>query len=113
MHKADEVAPVIAMLDRSDGALPGQRPDPAQNWLQTNAVFVNGPELDSRLGKGRRDRAQERAQMLLEVGLGLRVGLHMARPRHPQPCPEAPQVGPAELATDASAELLADPRGNR
>src|SRR5262249_32618814 len=41
-----------------------------------------------------------RTQLLLEVGLGLQIGLHMARAGHPQPCAQAPQVGPAELTTD-------------
>jgi len=51
--------------------------------------------------------------MLFEVCLGLRVGLHMAWAGRPQSCPEAPQVRPAELTTDVSAETLADPGGDR
>ena len=51
--------------------------------------------------------------MLLEVVLGLRVGLHMARARHPQPCTQTTEVGPSELATDVSAQSLADPGGDR
>jgi len=113
MHEADDVAPFIAMLDRSDGALAGKRPDPLQNWLEPDPVFVNRPELDGRLGIGCRHRAQQRTQMLPEVFWGLRVGLHIARAGHPQPCAQAPQVHPAELTTDASAETLADPGGDR
>ena len=55
MHEADEVAPIISMLDRSAGALAGQRPDFAQDGLEPNAVFVNCPELDSRVGEGGSD----------------------------------------------------------
>ena len=50
--------------------------------------------------------------MLLEVRLGLRVGLHMARAGHSQTCPETTQIGPAKLATDTSSEALTDPGGD-
>src|SRR5690348_1707461 len=79
MHEADEVAPVVAMLGRgetSPGALAGearQRPDLAQQWLELNAVFVDGPQFNGRVGEGHSHRAQEQAQ-------------------HPQPCAQAPQV---------------------
>jgi hypothetical protein len=75
-------------------------------------VFIDCPQLNGRVWEGRRHRALQRAQPLLEVRLGLRVGLHMARAWHPQTCPEAPQVDPAELATDVSSEPLANPGGN-
>jgi hypothetical protein len=58
MHEANQIAPGIAMLDRGELALTGQRPDLVQDGLQTNAVFVNGPELDARLRKGHRPRAR-------------------------------------------------------
>jgi hypothetical protein len=51
--------------------------------------------------------------MLLEVGLGLRVGPHMAWAGHPHPCAQAPQVGPANLTIDVSAQTLADPGDDR
>src|SRR5690349_12299230 len=51
--------------------------------------------------------------MLLEVGLGLRVGLYMARAGHPQTGTRAPQVRPAKLTADTSTETLADPGGDR
>src|SRR5215469_984775 len=113
MHKADDVAPGIAMFDGRDGTLPGQRPDPTQDGLQTNPMFVDRPQLDGCLWKCRRHLPQQRAQALLEVGLCLRVGLHMTRTGHSQPCTKTSQVGPAELTTDASTESLADPGGNR
>jgi hypothetical protein len=68
------------MLDRGERALPRgcrQRPDLAQDGLQTNALFVNGPhspELDGCLREGRRHLAQQRTWALLEVGLCLRLG---------------------------------------
>jgi hypothetical protein len=113
MHEADDVAPRIAMLDRGDGALARERPGLAQNGLEANAMFVHGPQLDGRVGKGRRHLPQQRGQMLLEVGLGLRVGSHVTRPRDTQACAQTPQVGPAELTTDTATETLADPGGDR
>lgn len=59
------------MLDQGKWTLTRQRPDLAQNWLQTNEVFVNGSELDDRLGEVRRHLAQQRTLLLLEVGLGM------------------------------------------
>ena len=70
-------------------------------------MFVDRPELDGGLGEGRRHLALEGPQALRDVRLGQRVGLHMAG--HTQTCAEAPQVGPAQLTTDWSCELLTDP----
>jgi hypothetical protein len=51
--------------------------------------------------------------MLLEVRLGLRVNVHVTGTRHSQPCPEAPQIRPAELTADLSSEAPADPGSDR
>jgi hypothetical protein len=44
MHKADEVAPVVAMLDGGIGALTGQGSDFLQDRLELDAVFVDRPQ---------------------------------------------------------------------
>jgi hypothetical protein len=75
-------------------------------------MFVNGPQLNGRSGKGGGPLPQQRTQMLLEVRLRLRVGAHVAWPRHTQTGAEPPQVDPAELATDGAAKTLADPGGD-
>jgi hypothetical protein len=55
-----------------------------QDGLEPDAMLVDGPQLDARLWEGGRDRTHERAQVLLEVDLGLRIGLHMTWSRlHP------------------------------
>jgi hypothetical protein len=72
------------MLDRSDGPLASERPDLAQEGLEPGPVFVHCPQLDGRLGKGGRHRAQQRTQPLLKGGLGLRISPHMARAGHAQ-----------------------------
>jgi hypothetical protein len=116
MHQADHVAPGIALLDQGNGALAGgcrQRPDFAQDGLQTDAVFVDGPPFDGCLGEGRRHRAQQRTHALREVSLGLQVGLHMAWAGHPQTCAQTTEVGPAKLTTEVTAETLAHPGGDR
>ena len=113
MDKADEVAPLVAMLDRRDGRWPSRAPDLAQDRFQPNAVFVDGPQLDGRVGEGRRDLAQQWAQTLLEVRLRLRVGLHMARARHSQTCAQPPQIDPTQLTTDGRPRRCAHPGGDR
>ena len=57
MDEPDEIAPVVAMLNGSQGTLPGQSPDFAQDGLQANAVFIHGPELDDTVRKCRGDLA--------------------------------------------------------
>jgi hypothetical protein len=59
MHKADEVAPGKAVVDQGNGPLADGSPDPTQQGLEADAVFIDGPQLDLRLGKGGRDGAYE------------------------------------------------------
>ena len=47
MHEDDEVAPVVAWLDRP---LPRQRPDALEQRFDANAVFIGGPHLNRRVG---------------------------------------------------------------
>jgi hypothetical protein len=64
MNEPDHVAPLITMLHRRDGTLAGQCPDLAQDGLEPDPMFVDRPELDARVGEGRRHRAQLWAQTL-------------------------------------------------
>jgi hypothetical protein len=61
MHKAHEVAPLIPMLDRSEGTLVVQSPDLAQDGFQANAMLVHGPQLNRGVRKGRRHLTQQGA----------------------------------------------------
>src|SRR5260221_2352265 len=65
VHEADEVAPVIAVLHRGAGPPPVEAPHLLEDRLQADAVLIDGPELDTRLGKGGRDRLDERADGFL------------------------------------------------
>lgn len=86
MHKTDEVAPRIPMLDWSErllGTLAGdsrQRSGLLENRLEPDAMPIDGPQLDGRQWKGRCHLPKQRTQMLLEVGLSHRVSSHVARP---------------------------------
>ena len=71
MDKADQIAPLVAMLDRGEWTLPVETPDFAQDGFEPNAMFVHGPQLNPRLREGRRHLAQQRAQTRLEVRLRL------------------------------------------
>ena len=83
MDEADQVSPLVAVLDRSQGALAVKTPDLVQDRFEPNAVFIHGPQLNLRLREGCRDLAQEGAQTRLEVSLRLRVSVDMARAWHP------------------------------
>ena len=67
MDKPHEIAPREAVTDDGSRPLSPQRPDAAQHWLEANAVLVGGPELDLRLGMGRRYGADERADLFLNA----------------------------------------------
>jgi len=67
MDKADEVAPGEAVLHSGSGALPDWRPDPPEQRLQTDPMFVGGPQLDLGSRKRGGDRLQERSSLFLQV----------------------------------------------
>src|SRR3954453_10848888 len=49
LHEGGDVEPLVAVVAQCDGPLPLGRPDPAQDRLQPNAVFVGGPDLNRRV----------------------------------------------------------------
>jgi hypothetical protein len=65
MDEAEEVAPVVAVLDRSAGPPPVEAPDLLEDRFQADAVLVDRPELDARLREGGRDRLDERPNVFL------------------------------------------------
>jgi hypothetical protein len=75
-------------------------------------MLIDGPQLDSRVWKGRGHLAQERAQVLLELRLGLRVSLRMTRPRCQPAGAEPSQKAPAQLTADLTSQTLAEPGGH-
>src|SRR5260370_22922174 len=87
------------MLNGGDGALAGKRPDPFQDRLESNAMFVDGPQLNGRLWQRCGPPAPQGAPALLEVRLGLWVGAGMARARHTPTGATAPPGNPAPPPT--------------
>ena len=78
MDEADEIAPLVAVLHGSEGALAVETPHLVQDRLQPDAVFVDRPELDAaRAGRRSRPRAAA-ASAFFEGLLRHRIGLHMA-----------------------------------
>jgi hypothetical protein len=61
MDEADEVSPLIAMLNGGERALLVKAPHLAQDRFQPNAMLVDCPEFNRRLREGGGDLAQERA----------------------------------------------------
>lgn len=95
MHKPDEIAPVIAVLDGRNGPLTVETPDFVEDRLQSDAVLIGRPEFDLRVREGGRDRAEERSELFLNAscsagsvctwqGRGLRR-LPSSRTRYAQP----------------------------
>ena len=95
MDKADQIPPLIPMLDRRERALSVETPDLVQDRFQADAVLVDGPELDRGVGKRRGDLPQQRPQVFLQLvcsaasaftcrGRGLRR-LPSRRTRYAQP----------------------------
>ena len=66
MDKTDQVAPVIAMLHRSNGALPVKAPDLLQDRLEADAVLIHGPQLHLRLREGGRYRLDKRSDAFFD-----------------------------------------------
>ena len=67
LDEADEVAPLVAVLDRGDRSLPVETPDLLQDRLQPDAVLVGRPELDLGVGEGGGDGGDDRADLFLNA----------------------------------------------
>jgi hypothetical protein len=67
MDEADQVAPLVAVLDRGSGSLAGEAPDLVQDRLEADAMLVDSPRLDARGGEGRRYIPAELADPPLNV----------------------------------------------
>lgn len=68
MDEADQVTPIVAVLHRRSRPRSVETPDGVENRLQAaepDAVLVDGPQFDLRPRKRRRDRLDERPQLLL------------------------------------------------
>jgi hypothetical protein len=57
MDEGDQIAPLVAVLDWGERALTGQAPDLLEDGLESDAVFVVGPDLHAGLGEGGSDLA--------------------------------------------------------
>src|SRR5690348_16036244 len=67
MHEADQIAPIVAVLHGCEGALAVEAPDFLQDGFQADAMLVDRPELDVRLGEGGRHRPQQRPHIFLKA----------------------------------------------
>ena len=65
MHKTDEIPPIVAVLDRSRWAHAVETPHLLEDRFQPDAVLIDRPELDARLGGRGRDRLDDRPQLFL------------------------------------------------
>jgi hypothetical protein len=61
------IAPIVAMLHRRGGPLGVEAPYLLEDRLQPDAVLVDGPEFDTRLRVGGRDRLDDRPQLFLQA----------------------------------------------
>ncbi len=67
VDKADQVAPLVAVLYRGNGPLAGEDPDLLELRLEADAVLVHRPEFDLGVGERGRYLAQERPKFFLKV----------------------------------------------
>jgi hypothetical protein len=67
MDEGVEGGPGITVVRWCDGALPPGSPDPAQDRLETETVFILGPQLDGCLGGGLTERPQAARQVFLNA----------------------------------------------
>lgn len=67
LHKADQVAPLKAVLHWRERTLAVETPDLVEDRLQADPVFVDGPEFDLGVGEGGGDGLDERAEVFLKA----------------------------------------------
>jgi hypothetical protein len=109
MDKADEVAPLSPMLDRSERALTVQTPHLAQDRFEPNAMFVDRPEFDGAVWKRGDHFAQKRAQSRFEDRLRSGICLDVAWAWLKETRAKLPQGAPSRLAADEATETSAHP----
>jgi hypothetical protein len=109
MDKAYHVAPFIAMLHGGTQTLAVATPDLVQDRLESNAMFVDGPQLDAGLWERWGDLAQERTQTRLECRLRHGIRLDVSWTRLEELCAHLPQGAPGWLASDGPTQLCAHP----
>lgn len=71
LDKADQIAPLEAMLHWRERPLAVETPDLLEDRLQANAVFVDGPEFDLGVGEGGGNRLDERTEVFLKAACAL------------------------------------------
>lgn len=67
MDEANQVTPLIAMLDGGERALPVEAPDFPQDRLEADAVLVDAPQLYVRVRERRRDRPEKGPDVFLKA----------------------------------------------
>ena len=67
MDEADQVAPVVAVLDRSSRTRSVEAPHFLEDRFQPDAVLVDRPEFDARLRVRGRDRLDDWSQLFLNA----------------------------------------------
>ena len=60
MDKADEVAPLEAVLDGGNRTLANRRPDPPEQRFEADPMFIGRPQLHLRMRERRRHGLQQR-----------------------------------------------------
>jgi hypothetical protein len=112
VHEADEIAPGIAVLDGRKRPDVVERPHFPNDWLEANAMFIDGPQLYARVGKRRCHLAQERPQAGDKFSLGRWVGPDVAWSRRTPAGAQAAQIAPAGLPAHPVLDALVDPGGH-
>lgn len=67
MDEADEVAPVVTVLDRGERLLAVEAPDFVQDRLEPDPVLIHCPQFDGCVGEGSGDGLQQRPQFFLNA----------------------------------------------
>jgi hypothetical protein len=115
LHKADQGAPLEAVLHWGEGPLPVETPDRVQDRLEPNAVLVDGPELDARLGEdmgedmgeGGGDGLDKRAEVFLTASCALASACTWrGRGRRRAPPTRARDTQPTEMLTGRPSVAL-------
>src|SRR5271165_5514856 len=110
MDKAHQVAPVIAVLHRSNRAFTVKAPDLLQNRLEADAMLIHSPQFDLCRWESGRDHLDKQSDLFLNASWAVESALTW--PWFAALAIQTHQVGPAQLHTHGASQLLADPRRN-